>query len=136
MSAFFTTTDMLLKLVTGQPVAPARHTHDPEPGLGTERAYFAEYTDWQRKLNALDALEVLGQDAEYTDAIDRALARKDARLIGQIVIEALDLYAARLASKAVYGSYETAFRDRPNSPAQVVAMVFERATSEKNRRTA
>ena len=45
-----------------------------------------------------------------------------------------NLYAQRLASNEVYGSYDTTFTDRPNTPAQAVAMVFERATTAQSRR--
>jgi hypothetical protein len=83
---------------------------------------------WLPKINAADTLDQLTW-REFSDALDIALSRKDARLIGQLFLAAREFKARRIALTELHGK-------RPDDPTpdRVVADVFVKATTAANRR--
>lgn len=108
---------------------PAEHCAPPDDGVEiTEADEQSAIAAWIPKINAFDTLEEM-YDPAMKGALDIAIARGDARLIGQLFLAARKEFATRIALRELHG-----MELKWATPAQVANEVFLAATSAQLRR--
>jgi hypothetical protein len=119
-----------MSAVLSFPADPREHCAPPasnsiKPTI--ERNTVAHYL---MKTSAAETLDDMCNESAFTDAVDIALARGDARLIGQLVIAARGDLARR---RAMHALYEEDVAGAPKIE-QIVTDVFLAATTARMKR--